>query len=143
MRLSIPAVCLSLIASACAQPDLPETAPPPREGCGEDHERVGETATLVTRAHGVMGIVRAVDNCTLELEEFHFDGGGVDVRAVVSPNGDFANGIVLTEDLRRSQGYADDHLQLNLPVGVTLDDVGSLSIWCVAFGVNFADANFL
>ncbi len=139
-KLLLPAIVFSALASACVQPDMSPTAPPPRDDCGSDHSLVGETATLTTRAHEVMGTLEVVDNCTLEITDFHFDGGGVDVRAIVSPNGDYTNGIVLSEDLRRSGGYDGEKLQLNLPEGVTLDDVGGLSIWCVPFGASFGDA---
>lgn len=147
-----PLFALGLLCSglaACGGPvttdgtPLEDPAPAPeelQEGCGDDDPRVGTTAELVTRAHQVMGTVRIVDNCTVVIEDFVYDGGGLDVRAVVSPNGDYGRGVVLTEDLRNSGGYNGADLELPLPDGITLDDVGGLSIWCLPVGADFGSA---
>jgi len=138
------AILFSILGAlaSCAPTTIPDEAPPAREGCGDDHPRVGQSAEFVGRQHDVSGSLRVIDNCTLEITNFVYDGGGVDVRAIASPNRDYQNGIVLSEDLRRAGGYENESVQLNLPEGVTLDDVQGLSIWCVPFGADFGEAQF-
>lgn len=114
---------------------------PAQTGCASDDPRVGLEAQLQGYAHGVAGRAVIVDDCTLELRDFAFDGGGLDVRAIGAIDGDFATGTVLTEDLRRSGGYVDETLRVPFPEGVMLDDVLQLSIWCVPAAANLADVD--
>lgn len=131
-----------LIASACGsyapeELEIGET----QANCTKNDPRVGLDMVLDGRAHDVEGRAVIVDDCTIELRDFHFDGGGLDVRAIGARDGDFDNGAVLTEDLRRPTRYSGETLRIALPVGVTLDDVQGLSIWCVPAAVSFADAD--
>jgi hypothetical protein len=148
---SLLTLSLFTLASACAQGDAIEDdlgeALAVEEGCGDactvDSTLVGERFALVGRAHDVAGELVVVDDATLAIEGFIFDGGGVDVRAIVAP--DFA-GLsddtvysVLSEDLRRPGGYDGATLRFPLPDGLTVDDVGAFSIWCVPFVTSFGD----
>lgn len=112
-----------------------------QSGCTSNDPRVGTEVALKGYAHGVAGRVAIVDDCTIELREFSFDGGGLDVRAIGVVDGDYDNGTILTNDLRRAGGYQRETVTVPLPVGVTLDDVLSLSIWCVPAAANFGDAD--
>lgn len=104
----------------------------------------GTEVPLVGRAHSVSGTLTIVDGCTLALEDFNFDGGGLDVRAMVA--GDLAGlndddeRTLLSEDLRRSGGYEGSRLVFPLPAGLSVDDVGAFSIWCLPVGQSFGDA---
>ena len=111
--------------------------------CGSEHSSVGATAELETHFHDVAGTATVVDDCTIELADFTFDGEGLDVRAVVSADADFADHMVLTENLLADGPYADAVLTLSLREGMTLDDVEHLSIWCVPAGVSFGDGSFV
>lgn len=104
--------------------------------------RVGQSVALTTRFHGASGTVTVVDEQTLRIEAFTFDGGGIDVFIVGSPDGDFATGVKLSADLIRAGGYRNETLTLPLPAGTTLDDVRHLSVWCETAAVSFADAAF-
>ncbi len=110
-------------------------------GCSSDDPRVGTDAELDGRAHGVRGRVAIIDDCTVELRDFHFDGGGLDVRAIGASTRNYENGAVLTNDLRRASGYNGETLRIAFPTGVGLDDVQHLSIWCVPANVSFGDAS--
>ena len=113
------------------------------EGCEASHAKVGMTATLSNFAHGVTGTATIVDDCTIELTEFGFDGNGIDVRAYAAPGGNYG-----------SQGFAISDNLKNFPVGYdgatltfdisdqNLDDIDGLSIWCVPVGVSFGDGLF-
>lgn len=129
-----------LLAGCGACSDAPDIGAV-QSSCASDDPRVGTEVDLEGRAHGVSGLVAIVDDCTLELRDFHFDGGGLDVRAIGSLAGDFENGSVLSNDLRRSGGYDGETVRLPLPVGITLDDVQQLSIWCVPAAADFGSAD--
>jgi len=110
-------------------------------GCDFSHPSVGATGELITRYHGVSGLVTVLDDCTLLVEHFEFDGNGLDVRLYGAQGGQFASGFPLSSGLYNwPVGYSDDTLEITLPDGVTLDDFDSVSIWCVSVDVSFGDA---
>lgn len=110
--------------------------------CSADHALVGATATLETHFHSVAGTVTVIDNCTVELTNFTFDGQGLDVRAVLSDSPDFDSYDILSEDLRADGPYEDAALSLPLREGMTLDGITDFSIWCVPAGASFGDGSF-
>lgn len=112
-------------------------------GCARSHPSVGKRGTFRTLAHGVMGTARVVDDCTIVLEDFRYDGGGIDVQVYGGLGGDYDPpvGFSLSEDLL-GQRFEGETLTLRLPAGRTLDELDGVSIWCVAVGANFGDALF-
>ena len=115
---------------------------PPARSCGSTHPSVGRTAEFITYSHGVMGTVTILDDCTIGVERFHYDGQGIVVEAYSGQNGNFEDGFALSGNLRRNQPYEDETLTLSLPEGKTLDDLDSVSIWCVDVSISFGDASF-
>ena len=136
MRRNIAASLLLLIVGACGGPTFNENDV--QIDCEATHPKVGYTAELETHQHDVSGTVHVIDDCTLEIRNFHFDGGGVDVRVIGSTDTDFENGYTLSENLLRD-AYSGETLTVSLPNGVTLDDFEHLSVWCTAAGVSFGD----
>ncbi len=134
----LPLVCLGCLP---AMGDTPDPAPP-QTGCTATSSRVGHTATLATHSHGVSGTVTIEDDCTLVIRDFHFDGGGLDVRLVGASNRDFPNGHILTQDLRRPRGYRGEELRISLPQGTSLADIQHVAIWCFPAAENLADGAF-
>jgi cytochrome c len=112
-------------------------------GCDADHPRVGQTAILSTRQHEVSGTATIVDNCTIEITDFNYDGRGIVVQVYTGVDGVFrGEGVYpISPDLVGPR-YTDATLELTLPAGVTLDDFNSISIWCVAVGISFGDGIF-
>jgi len=112
--------------------------------CSASHPRVGFRADLgINTGEGqVRGLVTMVDDCTLELSGFSYDGNGIDVRVYGSKNSTFRPGFSIGPDL---VGRHFDHetLRVRLPAGKTLDDLAWVSIWCVAVGANFGSGPFL
>jgi hypothetical protein len=128
----------------CASHPLPAA---PQTNCGSTDPRIGYIAELVGRMHGISGTARIVDNCTIVIEHFNYDGIAVDSRVVGIVNNDFKNVIVLTGPIMRAEPYVDETLTVPLPEGITLDDVPVISIDCLAgndlFGIgSFAEAAF-
>ncbi len=139
--LALAALLSAVVLVACGG-GAPEPLAEAIMDCGADHPLVGATATLETHFHQVAGVATVVDNCTVEITDFVFDGQGLDVRAVLSDDADFESYDVLSEDLRGDGPYEGTTLTLPLREGMTLDSVTHLSIWCVPAGASFGDGVF-
>jgi len=105
--------------------------------CAAGHEKVGQTATLETKFHGVSGIATILDDCTIQIDGFDFDGGGINVQLYGGLAGDYARGFSMSGDLRRETPYVNEVLTVQLPEGLTLDDLDGISVWCVPAGADF------
>ncbi len=123
----------------------PDPDPEPLEpgDCPSTHPKVGQTAVLVNHFHDIAGIATIVNDCTIEIEDFGFDGNGIDVRMWAGPTANLKAGFPLGENLKNfPTGYEGDTIMGELPEDKTLDDVESVSIWCVPVGVSFGDGVF-
>jgi mono/diheme cytochrome c family protein len=109
--------------------------------CGSSHAKVGRTTTLSQRAHGVSGTARIVDDCTIRFESFSYDGGGIDVRVYAGLGGNYRDGFAISPNIL-GQPYTNGTLDVQLPIGKTLDDLDGVSIWCVAVSFSFGDGSF-
>lgn len=117
--------------------------PQPRASeCAATDARVGQTAQLRTYFHNVSGTARILDDCTIIIENFTYDGGGLDVRVYGGKDLSFQDAVILSSDLRRVGGYRDETLTVKLPESVTLDDVRVIAIWCIVVNANFGDGEF-
>ncbi|MEM6289713.1 MAG: DM13 domain-containing protein [Myxococcota bacterium] len=123
-------------------PDEPDPVDPPDSGCGNDHPKVGQTAVLQEFFHDVGGIAEIIDNCTIEITEFDFDGLGIDVQIYGGFEGMYENGFSMSENLVRDMPYNAETVRFTLPDGFTLDDVGGVSVWCVPVGADFGSGTF-
>lgn len=113
-----------------------------RGACPATHPLVGRDLPLTTRAHGTRGVVRIVDDCTLAISDFAYDGGGLKVEIYGSVDGSFRGGPVLSRDLlRRDRPYAGAQLLIRLPASVKLAELDALSVWCSEAGASFADTS--
>lgn len=121
---------------ACGEQDFEQDAL--QTECGATHAKVGFAAELETHFHDVSGTVVAVDDCTLEIRNFTYDGGGLDVRLVAAQGEAFGNGITLSDNMLGEPADGETRT-FHLPDGVTLDDFDHLSIWCVAVSESFGD----
>jgi mono/diheme cytochrome c family protein len=120
--------------------------PPPvadQRSCEATHAKVGQVAELTPIFHGVSGLATVVDDCTIEITNFNYDGQGIVVEIYAGLDGDFGDGFSVSDNLVRAGGYSNDTLRVQLPEDKTLDDLDSLSVWCVAVGVSFGDGTLL
>ena len=110
-------------------------------GCTANHARVGEIAVLDNVAHGVSGTALIVDDCTMLLTHFNFDGGGLpDVFLYSGQAGDYTNGAALGDNM-----YEQPQTDATVVVPVTsslLDGMDGISVWCVQASVSFGDGLF-
>jgi len=111
--------------------------------CGNDHEMVGYTAELSTLAHRVSGTATIVDNCTIEITGFNYDGGGIVVQVYTGNDGKFrGQGAFAISSNLVGTAFSNATLSLTIPEPRSLNQFNSLSIWCVEVGVSFGDGNF-
>ena len=120
---------------------MPTATPIANGGCASTHPKIGQTATLSTIAHNVSGTATIVDDCTIRLDNFSFDGGGIDIR-VYGGNGDFRNTGFSMGDNLLDQVFNNDTLTVKLPANRTLDDIDRISIWCIPVRASFGDGVF-
>ncbi len=132
-------------------PGTPVPTPPPTtEACDATSPRIGQMAALRTLQHGVSGTATIVDNCTIKITNFNYDGQGVDVEFYASPNiAEFAinggNYYSITPNrnfLRQSQPYVNEEITITLPAGSSVDNLGAISLWCVDFDIDFGSGSF-
>ncbi len=113
-------------------------------GCTNSSPKIGQSAVLDGFFHSVAGTATIIDDCTIDLTGFSFDGGGINVRVYVGIDGAFresAGGFSISNDLV-GIAYSNNTLRLTLPSGRTLDQFDSISIWCVDVGVSFGTGFF-
>lgn len=108
------------------------------------YARAGWKATLASYAHGVSGTVTIVDANTFRVDNFFYDGGGVQVHFIVAPSeSDFysANRIVTARNFLGSP-FNGGSVTVDLPPGRTLDGQNAVSLWCIPFTSDFGSGTF-
>jgi Electron transfer DM13 len=144
---------MSMIIAACGGGSDPpanltpmvsmDAAPLPNAGasCTKTSPKIGQVATLSTRGHGVSGQARVIDDCTIELTNFNFDGGGLpDVFVYGAKGAAYSTGFAIGGNLFGKP-------QTNSTILLTLkdkeiDNLDGISIWCVRASVSFGDGIF-
>ena len=110
------------------------------------YPRAGWTAQLSTLQHGVSGTVTIVDERTLRLDAFNYDGGGPAVYVYLAgqdSNAAYTAGKAVGNRLdRRGVPYVNSSVVIQLPEGQTLDTFNAVSIWCADFRANFGSGAF-
>jgi cytochrome c len=110
--------------------------------CESTHAKIGSTATLVEQFHDVGGVATIVDDCTIRIDNFTFDGNGINVQVYGGLNEKYSAGFSMSGDIRRAEAYAGETITVQLPEGMTLDDMDGLSVWCVPAGQSFGAGKF-
>ena len=111
--------------------------------CSASHSNVGKSAIFSTFQHGVTGTVTIIDDCTIEITGFSYDGGGPQVYIYAGTDGDYVSSNAFQfSKLLSGISFSNNTIQLIIPDNKTLDDFNSLSVWCVDFNANFGDVIF-
>ena len=106
--------------------------------------------------HGIHGTVYAVDQKTLRIEDFEYDGAGPDAFFWVGTEGRPSSvGTILPYPFQgRFYEYEDGNapilegrfnkkeIRLTLPSHLNVNDLKWMSVWCRAYRVNFGDMFF-
>jgi len=107
------------------------------------YERAGWIARIGPGLHQVMGRVTIVDDRTLQVEHFTYDGGAPLVYmtlGALDTYQSFFDGLQVPPVLDRP--FDDESFTLTLPGDATLDGYRAISVWCAEFHVNFGSALF-
>ncbi|XP_064398542.1 protein Skeletor, isoforms B/C-like isoform X1 [Halichondria panicea] len=105
--------------------------------------------TLPNFQHGIEGQLYLRDTKTLVIENFSYDGLGVDTFLYYFKPGQQAvhgQGIVIPVpggnpadgSFVRGRRYSREQLVIDLPEGTDACDIGELTIWCRPFGTYFS-----
>ena len=109
--------------------------------CEKTNPRVGQVATLSMLAHGVSGKATVVDNCTIEIRNFNYDGGGLSKVFVYGGKAsNYVAGFPIGNNLRGTS-FANQTLTVTLNMG-DLDKLDGISIWCADANANFGAGLF-
>lgn len=113
------------------------------------YPRAGWQATLSTFAHGVRGTVTIVDADTFRVDNFFYDGGGIDVHFILAAsnnNSVFSTARLVADSLPvpgfRGTPYNGGSVTIDLPAGNTLDGYNAISLWCIPASANFGSGTF-
>jgi hypothetical protein len=107
------------------------------------YPRAAWVADIPPGLHSVEALLTIVDQQTLQVEHFTYDGTAPLVYFYLGASDndiDFENGLQLEPLLDRA--YEDESLTLTLPEGETLDGYNAISVWCAQFSINFGSASF-
>lgn len=111
--------------------------------CSSSHSKVGTTGLFSTFAHSVSGTLTIVDDCTIEITGFNYDGGGPQVYFYAGTNANYQNSSAFRfSKLLTGTSFSNNSITLVIPANKTLDDFNSLAVWCVDFNANFGDVVF-
>jgi hypothetical protein len=143
---ALSSVALLGILAACGGGGSETTAvapgnPTAAQACTKTNAKIGQVATLSTRSHGVQGSAKIIDDCTIEISNFSYDGLGLrEVVVYGGKGGDYRNGFAISDNLR-GPAFVNQTLKLTLKPG-DLDKLDGISIWCTDAFANFGDGTF-
>jgi len=111
--------------------------------CEKTHSMVGYSGFFETFHHNVAGKATIIDDCTIEITQFDYDGGGPEVYfyGAIDHNYDDSSAFAIGQKLS-GQEFNNAEITIKLPQNKTLNDLTGLSVWCVDFNANFGQMTF-
>jgi Electron transfer DM13 len=109
------------------------------------YARAGWQAPLSTLAHNVRGTVTIVDADTFRVDNFFYDGGGINVHFILAASNNntlFRTAGLVTEPNLLGTAHNGDSITIDLPAGTTFDGYGAISLWCIPASANFGSGTF-
>lgn len=111
--------------------------------CGSTHEKVGWSGTFQTFSHNVAGTATIINDCTIRISNFDYDGGGPVVYFYAANNHEYeAESAFSIGHQLNGRVYQMVEFDVTLPDGKTLDDFTGMSVWCIDFNANFGQVTF-
>ncbi len=107
------------------------------------YPRAGWQAVMPPGFHDAEGIATIVDEVTIQVDHFTYDGTAPAVYFYLGETDShaaFVSGLGVPPML--DHAYDDESITLTLPEGSTLDGYNAISVWCVDFSVSFTSASF-
>lgn len=111
--------------------------------CTKEHETIGHTGFFSTFAHNVSGKATIIDDCTIEISQFSYDGGGPDVYFYGAIDHEYTSVDAFPMGQKLNGKIFDNaRIFIKLPQNKSLDDLNGLSVWCTEFEANFGQVEF-
>ena len=110
----------------------------------EAYPRAGWAADMRHGAHSSEGFATIVDERTIQIDHFSYDGGAPAVYFYLGRSNTqqgFINGIPIGPQLNHA--YNDETVVVQLPESQTIDGYSAISVWCADFNANFTSASFV
>ena len=83
-----------------------------------------------------------VDEDTIEIRDFSYDGGGINARIYLLADGErFHRDLELTGNLV-GEVFDGDVLEITIPESAPFDSWNLITLWCVPAAVSFGDGVF-
>jgi Electron transfer DM13 len=145
LLLGTSAFALATVLAACGgggeTPSAVTTTPSAIACGGKTSAKVGKTLNFSTRGHGVSGTATVIDDCTIQLSNFNYDGGGLqDVYVWGAKGGNYNGGFRIGSNLFGTP-RSNATLTVTLQAG-DIDKLDGISIWCEGARVSFGDGLF-
>lgn len=124
-------------------PPAVENLPAPSTDNTSTHPLVGTSAVFSDLAHDISGTLTVIDDRTLEVSDFFYDGGGVQVFFYTGTDGNYREGTPGAGPIGsqlNGRRFSGETIRLTIPENLTLDDFNGISVWCIPFSANFGDA---
>ena len=111
--------------------------------CEKSHALVGYSGFFDTLAHNVAGKATIIDDCTILISQFDYDGQGPEVYFYGARDHQYQDSSAfLIGPKLNGKTYQNDEFTIRLPTNKTLDDLTGLSVWCVDFNADFGHMEF-
>jgi hypothetical protein len=111
--------------------------------CDSTHAMVGQSGFFMTQAHNVAGMATVLNDCSIKITNFDYDGGGPRVYFYAANNDAYSDSTAFAISRRiEGQAYNGAEFILRLPTNRTLDDLDGLSVWCSDFNADFGHLTF-
>lgn len=102
-----------------------------------DYPRAGYSVVLPPGAHSTHGIATIVDERTIRLDEFYYDGNGPAVFVNLADTlSHFLTGTFIGPEFEM-EPYVNETVTVQFPPGQTLDGFGAICIWCEVINACF------
>ena len=103
--------------------------------------QVGWEAVIKGEHHDAGGVAVVIDESTIEVQDFTYDGGGLNSRLFLVADGQkFFNDYELTDNLVGTE-FNGDTLTVDIPKNST-GKWNVITLWCLPAKVSFGDGQF-
>jgi hypothetical protein len=111
--------------------------------CDKTHPKVGYSGFFSTLAHNVAGKATIIDDCTIQITQFDYDGGGPAVAFYAARDHEYSSASAFPiSQYINGQVYDNASILLTLPTNKSLDDLTGISVWCADFNADFGNMTF-
>ena len=109
--------------------------------CPSTHAKVGWTADIYGHSWGIDGVATIVNDCTILIEDFDYQGGGKYVDIVAAKNGVWGQGYILESGIHGTV-YSGATLVYELNSSQSLDNIDNIGVFDSDLSIIFGEGTF-